>query len=424
MRLLFRGGAVFAGGKLRGADAFIDGGRIASVGAGIPPEAADEIVNCIGKVVIPGFADAHTHLREPGFSYKETVRAGTLAAARGGYTQVLTMPNVEPAPDDPGHLEAQAAILRRDAAVRARPFGAITRGRLGREPSDIEALAPHVAGFSDDGAGVMDEGVMRAAMARIARAGGILAAHCEDASIAGAGVAHDGAFARFAGLAGIPSEAEWRPLKRDLRLVRETGCRYHLLHASCAESVALIREAKRAGLPVTAEAAPHSLLLHDGRIENDGRFKMNPPIRALRDRDALVEGLIDGAIDLIATDHAPHSAAEKAGGFRDAAMGVVGLETAFPALHTGLVKTGILSLEKLLALLCDAPRRVFGLPGGLREGGEADLAVLDLERAYEIRPEGFLSMGRSTPFEGWRVFGACERTLVDGRAVWEAKHGR
>ena len=345
--------------------------------------------------LFPGFADVHVHLREPGFSYKETIRAGTRAAARGGVTAVCTMPNLDPVPDTAEHLGVQTDIIRRDAAVRVYPYGAITLGERGEALSDMDALAPLVCAFSDDGRGVMDDGLMRAAMVKAKSLGKLVAAHCEDTRYGGA-------------------EREWRQIQRDLRLVSGTGCAYHACHVSCRESVALIRKAKAAGLDVSCETAPHYLVLNDGMLADDGRFKMSPPIRTEDDRQALLEGLADGTIDLVATDHAPHAAAEKSGGFQKSLNGVVGLETAFPVLYTELVKTGILRLEKLAALFSESPRRRFGLPES-----PGDFTVFDLGSAYEIAPVQFLSLGRATPFEGMRVWGKCVLTAVGGNIVWQ-----
>jgi len=404
---------------LRTVDFLTDGGTISSVGRDISPGGADRIIDCKNRVIIPGFADVHVHLREPGFFMKETVEAGTRAAARAGYTQVCAMPNLSPPPDSLDHLQMQLDIIERDAAVRVLPYGCITVGQKGAgELVDFDALAPSVAGFSDDGRGVQCEDLMREAMRRVKKTGKLIAAHCEDDALIRGGYLHDGDYARAHRHPGIPSESEWRQLERDLRLVRETGCRYHACHISAKESVALLRKAKADGLPVSAETAPHYLLIDDSMIEDDGRFKMNPPIRAAADREALVEGLIDGTIDMIATDHAPHTVEEKAGGLRGSVMGVIGLETAFPALYTGLVLTGVMTLEMLLERMCTAPRRVFRLPGGLNEGQATDLAILDLEREYFINPGEFLSKGRSTPFEGWPVRGEAITTYVNGRIVW------
>ena len=350
--------------------------------------------------ILPGFTDVHVHLREPGFSYKETIRTGSMAAAAGGFTHVLTMPNLDPVPDSLDHLKEQTDIIARDACIDVRPLGSLTCGEKGREISDIEGLAPLVAGFSDDGVGVMDDGLMKEAMARVRAAGSIAVAHCEDMR-----------FPRES------REAEYRQLDRDLDLAALTGCPYHMCHVSTLESLQLIREAKKAGLDVTCETAPHYLTLADDELADDGRFKMNPPIKTAADREALIEAVLDGTVDMIATDHAPHSAAEKSKGFAGSAYGIVGLETAFPVLYTRLVRTGILPMEKLVDLLTDAPNRRFGIGG---EAGEipGSFTVWDLDRPWSIDPADFRSMGRSTPFAGWEVYGRCMMTVYRGKTVF------
>lgn len=364
--------------------------------------------------IFPGFVDVHVHFREPGFSYKETVRTGSLSAARGGYTGVCTMPNLDPVPDSPEHLAPQLEAIRQGALIDVRPLGAITKGERGEALADMEALAPLVAGFSDDGRGVQSEEMMEAAMRKAKSLGKIIVAHCEDDLLRGGGYIHDGEYARAHGHRGICSESEWKPIARDLELVRKTGCAYHVCHVSTKESVALIRKAKAEGLDVTCETAPHYLLLDETHLQEHGRFKMNPPLRSPADREAMIEGLLDGTVDMIATDHAPHSTEEKSRGLAGSAMGVVGLETAFPALYTNLVKTGILPLEKLIACLSDNPRRRFGFPLG------RDFSVWDLSRAEKVDPNTFLSMGRSTPFEGMELFGKNLLTVKDGRIVYYA----
>lgn len=364
--------------------------------------------------IFPGFVDVHVHFREPGFSYKETVRTGSLAAAHGGYTGVCTMPNLDPVPDSPEHLAPQLEAIRKGALIDVRPLGAITKGERGEALADMEALAPLVAGFSDDGRGVQSEEMMEAAMRKAKSLGKIIVAHCEDDLLRGGGYIHDGEYARAHGHRGICSESEWRPIARDLELVRKTGCAYHVCHVSTKESVALIRKAKAEGLDVTCETAPHYLLLDETHLQEHGRFKMNPPLRSPADREAMIEGLLDGTVDMIATDHAPHTSEEKSRGLAGSAMGVVGLETAFPALYTDLVRTGILPLEKLIACLSDNPRRRFGFPLG------RDFSVWDLSRAEKVDPNTFLSMGRSTPFEGMELFGKNLLTAKDGRIVYYA----
>ena len=365
--------------------------------------------------VFPGFCDVHVHFREPGFSYKETIRSGSLAAARGGYTAVCAMPNLDPVPDSREHLAQELAIIRRDALVRVYPYGALTVGEKGRDLADLQAMADEAVAFSDDGKGVQSESMMRAAMEAAKRLGKVLAAHCEDESLLHGGYIHDGAYAAAHGHRGICSESEWGPIKRDLRLAKETGCAYHVCHVSTGESVALIREAKREGVDVTCETAPHYLLLTDADLREEGRFKMNPPLRGEKDREALLEGLLDGTVDMIATDHAPHSAEEKARGLDKSAFGIVGLETAFPLLYTRLVKPGILSMDRLLDALAVKPRQRFGIPLG------EDYTVWDLEESFTVDPAEFLSMGKATPFEGEKLLGRCKLTYAAGKIAYQVK---
>ena len=367
-----------------------------------------------GLAVFPGFADVHVHFREPGFSYKETIATGSRAAARGGCAVVCAMPNLNPVPDSVEHLAPQLEAIRRGAAIRVLPYGAITRGERGEELADMAALAPFVCAFSDDGRGVQSADMMREAMRRAKSLGKLIAAHCEDNALLNGGCIHDGAYARAHGHRGISSESEWRQIERDLKLVRETGCGYHVCHISTKESVALIRRAKAEGLNVSCETGPHYLLLDDSMLQEDGRFKMNPPIRDRADREALLEGLCDGTIDMIATDHAPHSAEEKSKGLSGSLMGVVGVETAFPLLYTYLVKKGIISLEKLVALMHDNPCRRFGI----ELPTEQNFTAFDLNAEYEIDPAEFLSKGRSTPFAGWRVNGRCKLTVAGGKLAY------
>ena len=365
--------------------------------------------------VFPGFADVHVHLREPGFSYKETIASGTRAAAHGGYTAVCAMPNLNPVPDSGEHLEVQEAAIAAGAVIHVYPYGAITVGEQGETLADLAALAPRVCGFSDDGRGVQARAMMEDAMVEAKALGKVIAAHCEDNALLRGGYIHDGQYARIHGHKGICSESEWGPIARDLELAAKTGCKYHVCHISTKESVELIRQAKKSGVDVTCETGPHYLVLDDSCLREDGRFKMNPPLRDRSDREALVEGLRDGTIDMIATDHAPHSAEEKARGLAKSAMGVVGLETAFPVVYTYLVKPGLVPLETVVNALTVNPRTRFGLPLG------EDFSVWDLEDRYVIDPETFLSLGRATPFAGMEVQGRNLLTVCGGKAVWQAE---
>ena len=408
-----------SGGVFRAADVLLSGGRIVSIGDRISCPADAVSIDLHKAVLFPGFVDVHVHLREPGFSYKETIRTGTLAAAHGGFAHVAAMPNLDPVPDCAAALAVQRAIIEKDALVHVHPYGAISVGEKGERLADLEGLAPGVIAFSDDGRGVQSESLMREAMMQCRRLGKILAAHCEDNSLLHGGYIHDGAYARAHGHRGICSESEWGPIARDLRLAEETGCAYHVCHVSTKESVTLIRAAKRRCVDVTCETAPHYLTFTDEDLQEDGRFKMNPPLRAREDRDALIEGLLDGTIDMLVTDHAPHSREEKARGLEKSAMGVVGLETSFAASYTALVQTGILPLEKLVDLMHGAPMRRFGCGTELAEGQPADLTAFDLTKTYIVDPETFLTMGRATPFAGCALTGVCKLTMIGGEPVWK-----
>ena len=420
MRMLLKGGLVYDEGRLLPMDLVVEDGVISARGSGLSAEGADHVFELNGLAVFPGFVDVHVHLREPGFSYKETIRTGTMACARGGYTRVCAMPNLNPAPDSDEHLRAQEDIIARDAVIGVTPYGTITLGQKGEgELTDMAALAPRVAGFSDDGRGVKDKETMRQAMLRCKAARSLIAAHCEDMSlIPPGGAIHDGAYARVHGIPGIPSESEWRPIERDLRLAKETGCRYHVCHVSCRESVELIRQAKAEGVDVTCETGPHYLLLCQDDLQDLGRFKMNPPLRDKADRDALVQGLLDGTIDMIATDHAPHSAEEKSRGLAKSAMGVVGIESAFPLMYTYFVETERMPLKQLIRLMAEAPRARFGFGGGIGLGQRAELTVFDLHARETVDPADFLSMGHATPFEGWEVHAACRLTITGERIAY------
>ena len=365
--------------------------------------------------VLPGFCDVHVHFREPGFSYKETILSGSRAAARGGYTAVCTMPNLNPVPDSPETLQPQLDAIKKDARIAVYPYGAITKGEKGEVLADLEAMAPKVVGFSDDGRGVQSPLLMEQAMRKARELGKLIVAHCEDNSLLRGGYIHDGRYARDHGHRGICSESEWGPIARDLELAAKTGASYHVCHISTKESVEIIRQAKKSGVDVTCETGPHYLVMDDSMLREEGRFKMNPPLRSKDDREALVEGLRDGTIDMIATDHAPHSAEEKSRGLQGSAFGVVGLETAFPILYTCLVRPGLLPMDRLLAALVTNPRNRFGIPMG------NDFSVWDLNAQYQIDPGDFLSQGKATPFEGWQVFGRCMATFRNGKPVYTAQ---
>lgn len=363
-------------------------------------------------VLFPGFCDVHVHLREPGFSYKETIETGTKAAAHGGYTAVCTMPNLNPVPDDAESLKVQKDIIDRDAVINVYPYGAITKGERGEELADLKAMAGGAIAFSDDGRGVQDREMMKEAMLVAKDLGKIIVAHCEDNSLLNGGYIHDGEYARMHGHKGICSESEWAQVERDVALAEEVGVAYHVCHISTKETVEIIRRAKERGVNVTCETAPHYLIMDDSMLEEEGRFKMNPPIRSLEDRVALIDGIKDGTIDMIATDHAPHSIEEKSKGLKDSAFGIVGIETAFSLLYTELVKKDVISMDKLIDLLVYNPRRRFGIPLG------NDFCIWDLDEEYIIDPNEFLSKGRATPFEGWRLSGRCKLTAVDGRVAY------
>lgn len=366
-------------------------------------------------IIVPGLCDVHVHFREPGFSYKETIASGSAAAAHGGYTAVCTMPNLDPVPDSAEHLQVQLDAIERGAAIKVLPYGAITVGEKGEKLADMEAISDKVCAFSDDGKGVQNDEMMREAMTVAKRLGKIIAAHCEDNSLLFGGYIHDGEYARMHGHRGISSASEYKQIERDLRLAEETGCAYHVCHISTKESVELIRQAKAHGVNVTCETAPHYLVLCDEDMQEDGRFKMNPPLRSREDKEALIEGIKDGTIDMIATDHAPHSAEEKGRGLEKSLMGVVGLETAFPVLYTELVMKNIITLDRLVELMSFKPKERFGIDTN------NDFAVFDISEAYKIDPEDFLSMGRATPFAGREVFGRCLLTVHNEKVVYKAE---
>lgn len=405
--------------KGSGPDILIRDGFIRRKGLGIEAGPDVTVIDTTGLTVSGGFTDLHVHFREPGYSYKETIRTGSLAAARGGYTTVCTMPNLNPVPDSLRHLDLEQEIIDRDAVIQVLPYASITLGRKGEQLVDFSSLKGRCVAFSDDGSGVQSREMMLKAMEAAADNGCIIAAHCEDNSLLRGGYIHDGAWCHEHGHKGICSESEWGQIKRDLELAELTGCRYHVCHISTAESVDLIRRAKDRGVRVSCETAPHYLALCENDMMEDGRFKMNPPLRSSADRDALIAGLNDGTIDAIATDHAPHSPEEKSKGLEHSAMGISGLETAFPVLYTYLVMRGKVSLQRILEALTSSPRKAFGLPPVLEEGAAADIAIIDTRTEFTIDSSRFLSLGHSTPFEGKRVQGKVLMTLKDGVAVWK-----
>ena len=399
----------------------MEDGIISAAGPSLTAPADAEIIDAEELLVSYGFCDLHVHFREPGNPEKETIRTGSAAAAHGGYTTVCAMPNLNPVPDSPEHLAVEQALIDEEACIDVLPYGSITEGRKGGELVDFAAMKGSCVAFSDDGSGVQADGVMLRAMEEAARQGCIIAAHCEDNSLLNGGYIHDGRYCAAHGHRGICSESEWRQIERDLELCAETGCRYHVCHISTKESVELIRKAKASGVRVTCETAPHYLLLCEDELQEDGRFKMNPPLRSADDREALIAGLADGTIDAIATDHAPHTAEQKSRGLEGSAMGIVGLETAFPVLYTGLVCTGRISLERLLEALTDGPRKAFGLQGRLEQGSAADLVLIDTGKTYRIDSRDFFSKGKATPFDGWEVRGKVARTVKRGKTVYKAE---
>ncbi len=415
--ILFKNGTVYTDGRLSVCDILVSDGIIARIGENLSAPGAD-IFDAKGLHIFPGFTDVHVHLREPGFSYKETVLSGTRAAAAGGYTHVCAMPNLNPVPDSRENLEVQLELIRKNALVHVAPYGAITLGQKGQALADMEAMAENVIAFSDDGKGVDDDNLMREAFLKAKALNKMICAHCEVSSLAN-GAIHDGAYAARHGIPGIPSSAEWKMIRRDIGLVRELGVPYHVCHVSCKESVELIREARAQGLDVTGETGPHYLVFNEDCLQDSGAFRMNPPIRTEADRLALIDAVNDGTLGMIATDHAPHSAEEKSRGLARSLNGIVGLETAFPVLWTVLVRRGGMAPEKLVALFTDGPRERFGFGARLAAGAAADLTVFDMGAEYVIDPADFQSMGKSSPFVGMGVYGRCLETYVNGKRVWK-----
>ena len=417
-KLLIKSGTLVADGKSWCGDILVADGKIEAIGESLIADSQTEVFDAEGCIVTYGLADVHVHLREPGYSAKETIATGTRAAAHGGVTTVCSMPNLQPAPDAPETIAIQQQMIDEQAVIEVRPLATISKGRERRELAEIEALRPLSVAYSDDGNGIQTEELMRKAMQRISAVDGIIAAHCEDDSLLHAGYIHDGEYAHAHGHKGICSESEWGPIKRDVVLAREEKCRYHVCHISTKESVAIIRESKKHCDHISCETAPHYLVLCDADLKEEGRFKMNPPLRAAEDRAALIEGIKDGTIEVIATDHAPHTAEEKSRGLKGSAMGIVGIETSFAICYTHLVRKGVVTIEKLIALMSENPRRIFRLGGALRVGERADIAVYDITKPYMIDADEFLSMGKATPFEGEEVYGKCVLTLFNGEKVW------
>ncbi len=418
MAYVLKNGTAFVQGKLQKTDLFVSEGKVF---LSAPENFFDcVVIDCLNKYIFPGFVDVHTHLREPGFSYKETIKTGTEAAASAGYGAIFTMPNLKPVPDSLENLKAQQDIIDKDAVIDVYPFASITKGQKGEELSDIKLLSDKVKGFSDDGKGVQSQTMMKEAMQIVKQSGNMIVAHCEDESLLDGGYIHDGEYARIHGHKGISSESEYKQVERDLMLAREIGVKYHVCHVSTKESVEAIRKAKQLNVDVTAETGPHYLVLDDSMLKEDGGYKMNPPIRGVEDKLALIEGIKDGTIDMIATDHAPHSAEEKSKGLKSY-NGIVGLETAFPIIYTDLVLKGVITLEKAIEVMSINPSKRFGLNFEIVDGNEATFSVFDLDTEYQINPDNFLSKGKSTPFKGRMVKGSCELNFNKGKIVYKRK---
>ena len=413
MKQLIKNANVYCNSQFTQQDILINNGIIAEISDSLAPEFADVMYDFENCYVFPGFCDVHVHFREPGFFYKETIASGSKASARGGYTAVCTMPNLNPVPDSVEHLKIQKDIIENSACIHVFPYGSITVGQKGEELSDLDGMAPDVIAFSDDGRGVQSDEMMRAAMKKAKSLDKMIVAHCEVNELLRGGYIHDGDYAKEHGHRGICSESEWMQIARDIELVKETGVKYHVCHISTKESVDIIRKAKADGVDITCETGPHYLVMDDSMLEEDGRYKMNPPLRGKEDRDALIEGIIDGTIDMITTDHAPHSAEEKSKGLENSAFGVVGIETAFPIMYTYLVKTGIITMERLVELMAINPRKRFGIELG------NDYTIWNVEEEYMVDPKEFISLGKATPFKGWKVNGRCLLTVCDGKIVYK-----
>ena len=416
--MLLKNAMVFTNGKFQKCDVEINESTITRISENIESKDIDAVYDLNNMYLLPGLIDVHTHLREPGFIYKETIATGSMAGAKGGYTSICAMPNLHPTPDCMENLQVELDAIKKDAKINVYPYGTITKGEKGEELADLDEIADYVIAFSDDGHGVQNEQMMLAAMEKAKSLNKMIVAHCEDNSLLNGGYIHDGQYAKLHNHKGICSESEWCPIKRDIELSRKTGCHYHVCHISTKESVDIIRKAKAEGVNITCETGPHYLTLNDMDLQEDGRFKMNPPIRSEEDRLALIEGIKDGTIDMIITDHAPHSAEEKSKRLAGSSMGVVGLEVAFPVLYTNLVKPGIITLEKLIDLMNTNPRKIFKIGTEIKEGQTADLTVYDLKEQYDIDSSTFVSMGKATPFDGNHVYGKCKMTICSGKVVY------
>lgn len=417
LNLLLKNGTVYIDGQFKKADMLIKDGIVAEIGEKISMDSCP-VADADNLFILPGFADVHVHLREPGFSYKETIASGSRAAARGGFTLVCSMPNLNPVPDSVENLKREQDIIDSDAVIKVMPYASITKGEKGQELVDFGRLADKCFAFSDDGKGVQSADMMRRAMEKAKAAGKAIVAHCEDESLLCGGYIHDGEYARLHGHKGISSASEYRQVARDVELVRATGVQYHVCHISTKETVDIVRKAKAEGLPVSCETGPHYLAFCDMDLQEEGRFKMNPPIRSAADRDALIQGIKDGTIEVIATDHAPHSRREKTKGLAGSSMGVVGLETSFAAVNTYMVQAGHISLEKLVEIMSINPRKIFGLDRGIKIGRKADFTVVDTHKQWIVNPAEFVSAGKFTPFEGVKLTGDVLLTVYDGELVY------
>lgn len=419
MKILLKNALIFTNEKFEKNNVEVKNGVISKISEANNEEEFDKVYDLEGLYLFPGLIDVHTHLREPGFEYKETIETGSMAGAKGGYTSICAMPNLKPTPDCIENLQIELDAIKKDAKINVYPYGTITKGEKGEELADLKEMADYVIAFSDDGHGVQSEEMMKEAMKQAKSLNKKIVAHCEDNSLLNGGYIHDGEYAKLHGHKGICSESEWGPIKRDIELSAQTGCHYHVCHISTKESVEIIRQAKKRGVNITCETGPHYLTLNDMDLQEHGRFKMNPPIRSEEDRKALIAGILDGTVDMIITDHAPHSEEEKSKGLQGSSMGVVGLEVAFPVLYTNLVKTGVITLEKLLELMNTNPRKIFGIGTEIKVGEKADLTVYDLEENYNIDSNKFVSKGKATPFDGNNVYGKCKMTICGGNIVFE-----